>query len=220
MWHRGLIYKLKNLGCSERLLKWFSSYLSDRRQRVVINGQASGWTYIKEGVPQGSILGSLLFLIYINDIVNELHASARLFADDTSLYIIVDTPARFSIRFTASAFRKLLSIYVFSYFPFGFVGRMWDLIVSIPDHCLSFYSAALIMNNDLSYITSWAADWLVDFNASKTLSMLMSRKRNPGHHPPPYMNDTMVLDTKSHKHLGLTFSNTFDWNEQIKKTTA
>ena len=43
------------------------------------------------------------------------------------------------IRFTASAFRKLLSIYVFSYFPFGFEGRMWDLIVSVPDHCLPFY---------------------------------------------------------------------------------
>ena len=43
------------------------------------------------------------------------------------------------IRFTASAFRKLPSIYVFSYFPFGFEGRMWDLIVSVPDDCLSFY---------------------------------------------------------------------------------
>ena len=43
------------------------------------------------------------------------------------------------IRFIASAFRKLPSIYVFSYFPFGFEGRMWDLIVSVPDHCLSFY---------------------------------------------------------------------------------
>ena len=43
------------------------------------------------------------------------------------------------IRFTASAFRKLPSIYAFSYFPFGFEGRMWDLIVSVPDHCLSFY---------------------------------------------------------------------------------
>ena len=43
------------------------------------------------------------------------------------------------IRFTASAFRKLPSIYVFSYFPFGFEGRMWDLIVSVPDHCLSFF---------------------------------------------------------------------------------
>ena len=44
-----------------------------------------------------------------------------------------------SFRFTASAFRKLPSIYVFSYFPFGFEGRIWDLIVSVPDHCLSFY---------------------------------------------------------------------------------
>ena len=43
------------------------------------------------------------------------------------------------IRFTASAFRKLPSVCVFSYFPFGFEGRMWDLIVSVPDHCLSFY---------------------------------------------------------------------------------
>ena len=43
------------------------------------------------------------------------------------------------IRFSASAFRKLPSIYVFSYFPFGFEGRMWDLIVSVLDHCLSFY---------------------------------------------------------------------------------
>ena len=41
------------------------------------------------------------------------------------------------IRFTASAFRKLLSVYAFSYFPFGFEGRMWDRIVSVPDHCLS-----------------------------------------------------------------------------------
>ena len=43
------------------------------------------------------------------------------------------------IRFTASAFRKLLSVYVCSYFPFGLEGRMWDLIISVPDHCLSFY---------------------------------------------------------------------------------
>ena len=47
------------------------------------------------------------------------------------------------IRFTARAFSKLLSIFVFSFFPFGFEGRMWDLIVSVPDHCLSFYFGLL-----------------------------------------------------------------------------
>ena len=54
-----------------------------------------------------------------------------------------------NIRFTASAFRKLPSIYVFSYFPFGFEGRMWDLIVSVPDHCLSFY---LVVCQSFSYL--------------------------------------------------------------------
>ena len=48
-----------------------------------------------------------------------------------------------SCSFDLPAFRKLLSIYVFSYFPFGFEGRMWDLIVSVPDHCLSFYFSCL-----------------------------------------------------------------------------
>ena len=48
------------------------------------------------------------------------------------------------IRFTPSAFHKRLSVYVFSYFPFGFEGRMWDLIVSVPDHCLSFYFSRIL----------------------------------------------------------------------------
>ena len=51
------------------------------------------------------------------------------------------------ILFAASAFRKLSSIYVFNYFPFGFEGRIWDLIVSVPDHCLSFYFAILRISN-------------------------------------------------------------------------
>ena len=58
------------------------------------------------------------------------------------------------IRFTASAFRKLPSIYVYSYFPFGFEGRMWDLIVSVPDHCLSFYvsrdEAHMVLGNNVN----------------------------------------------------------------------
>ena len=72
--------------------RWFSSYLTGRKQRVVINGQVSEWLSVFAGVPQGSILGPLLFLIYINDTVKNLGCSIRLFADDTSLYIIVDSP--------------------------------------------------------------------------------------------------------------------------------
>ena len=81
--------------CSNRIANWFASYLSKRRQRgVVFNGQSSDWVYILAGVPQGSILGRLLFLIYINDtcIVKHIGCSIRLFADDTNLGIIVDGP--------------------------------------------------------------------------------------------------------------------------------
>ena len=93
VWHRGLLFKLRRMGVCGSLLQWFENYLNDRVQRVVVEGSASSYTEIKAGVPQGSILGPLMFLIYINDIVNDLGCNIRLFADDTSLYVIVDDPA-------------------------------------------------------------------------------------------------------------------------------
>ena len=67
-----------------------------------------------------------------------------------SIYEIYDTRLWLFIRFTARAFRKLVSIYVFSYFSFGFEGMMWDLIVSVPDQCLSFYFHMQLNNSDVS----------------------------------------------------------------------
>ena len=63
-----------------------------RKQRVVIPGACSEWLAITAGVPQGSIRGPLLFFVYINDIVEDIHSHIRLFADDTSLYLIVNEP--------------------------------------------------------------------------------------------------------------------------------
>ena len=73
-------------------MNWLKDYLSNRQQRVVLPGAFFEWTFIKAGVPQGSVLGSLLLLVFINDIVNEIGSNIRLFADDTSLYIIVGNP--------------------------------------------------------------------------------------------------------------------------------
>ena len=88
VWHVGLIYKLKQLGIVDDLLTWFQSYLSNRRQRVVVEGETSTWSKVETGVPQGSILGPLLFLIYTNDIVQNIHNDIYLYADDTSLLSI------------------------------------------------------------------------------------------------------------------------------------
>ena len=63
--------------------------MSCRKQRVVLNGQHSSWAEVKAGVPQGSILGPLLFLIYINDLPNGLNSNVKLFADNTSLFSVV-----------------------------------------------------------------------------------------------------------------------------------
>ena len=86
VYHRGLLHKLHSLGIDGNLLNWFESYLHGRYQRVVINGRNSEWKPITAGVPQGSILGPLLFLIFVNDIVDDLECDPFLFADDTSLF--------------------------------------------------------------------------------------------------------------------------------------
>ena len=77
------------MGISGDLFNLLENYLSDRLQRVALNGQTSLWRPVLAGVPQGSILGSLLFLVNINDLPNELKSNAKLFADDTSLLTIV-----------------------------------------------------------------------------------------------------------------------------------
>ena len=90
VWHKGLIFKLKQNGISGNLLSTLTDFLTLRKQRVVLNSQLSSWSNIESGVPQGSILGPLLFLIYINDLSEGLTTNAKLFADDVSLFYVVD----------------------------------------------------------------------------------------------------------------------------------
>ena len=90
VWHKGLLYKLQGNGINGKLILWFKSYLEKRKQKTVINGFTSDNKSVLAGVPQGSVLGPLLFLVYINDIVDNISCNIKLFADDTSLYITLD----------------------------------------------------------------------------------------------------------------------------------
>ena len=80
---------MKNYGFGRNIIIWSEHYLQDRL-RVAINGCYSSWQYINAGVPQGTILGPLLYLLCINDIVDNIQSQVRLFADDTSVFLIVD----------------------------------------------------------------------------------------------------------------------------------
>ena len=92
VWHRGLLQKLESIGIRGSLLDWVQNYLSGRKQRVVINNASSDWGFIKAGVPQWSILGPLYFIIFLNDIAIDIQSTIKIFADDTSLYLIIDNP--------------------------------------------------------------------------------------------------------------------------------
>ncbi len=134
VYHPALLHKLERMGVSGNLLTWLGSYLSNRKQTVVINGVCSEEKDINASVPQGSILGPLLFLAYINDLVDDLETTPYLFADDTSLYCPIE-----------------------------------------PQNMQSSFDK---MNRDLVKLDNWAAQWRVTFNASKTVYMIVSNRRN------------------------------------------
>ena len=86
VWHAGLLHKLKSYGISVQIFGLISSFLSNRRLPVVLNGKSSQEYPVKAGVPQGSILGRKLFLLYINDLLDDVICNIAIYADDTTLY--------------------------------------------------------------------------------------------------------------------------------------
>ena len=174
VWHDGLIYKLKSLGISGNLLKLIQNYLDNRFQRVLLNGQTSEWKPVKAGVPQGSILGPLFFLVYINDICSNLSTNVKLFADDTSLFSIVN------------------------------------------DANKSFEN----LSNDLCIISNWAYQWKMSFNpdiSKQAREVIFSRKTSIQSHPVLTFDNSPVIKTTHHKHLGLILDEKLNFKEHLKE---
>ena len=170
VWHAGLIYKLRKAGIRGKLLNWFIDYLKDRQQRVILNGQFSDWKFTKAGVPQGAVLGPLLFLVFIDDIVHIIqNCQIRLFADDTCLFITVDNRAE----------------------------------------------AAEMINLDLANIEDWSREWLVNFSAPKTKSLIISNKHYTHEHPRLFLHNQEIKEVSQHKHLGVTLSSNLRWNAHL-----
>ena len=86
VWHEGILFKLKTNGINGKVLTLLANNLHERYQRVVLNGQTSSWKLVNSGVPQGSVLGPLFFLTYINELPDNLESNCKIFADYTSLF--------------------------------------------------------------------------------------------------------------------------------------
>ena len=86
VWHDGFVFKLEQNDISGNLLKLIQNYLNDRKQQVVINGSYYDYSNIESGVPQGSVFGPLLCLVYINDLERNIKSNIKLFADDTMFF--------------------------------------------------------------------------------------------------------------------------------------
>jgi hypothetical protein len=171
VWHKGLLHKLKNNGIDGKLLEWLESYLSDREIRVVINGQTAPWAKTNAGVPQGSILGPLLFLVFINDVVDNIESDINLFADDTSLMKTVE-------------------------------------------QIVTAYDA---IDRDLRTLSVWSDQWMVKYNATKTVLLHISTKRARVVHPILTLKGTPIAELESHCHLGVDIESKFSWQTHIQK---
>ena len=90
--HARLLLKLQAYGINGQLLKWFESFLTGRRQCVKVNSALSSWTQVSSGVPQGSVLGPLLFVLYINELPSLVSSNLLMFADDIKLYRCIRSP--------------------------------------------------------------------------------------------------------------------------------
>ena len=86
VWHAGLLHKLKSYGISGQIFGLISSFLSNRWLRVILDGKSSQEYPVNDGVPQGSILGPTLFLLYINDLPDDIICNIAIYVDDTTLY--------------------------------------------------------------------------------------------------------------------------------------
>ena len=84
--HARLLLKARHYGIRGKLNEWLRDFLSDRWQGTVVNGSCSDWSNASSGVPQGTVLGPVLFLLYINDLPTGISSEVRLFADDTVLF--------------------------------------------------------------------------------------------------------------------------------------
>ena len=142
--HPKLIWKLHQYGIRSHVLRWIQAFLGNRSQSVVVGGEESDSVPVCSGVPQGSVFGPILFLIYINDLPDTITTKVRLFADDTALYLTIEGE-----KDSATLHHDLGKLSVWE--------RQWDMEFN-PSKCQVIQvtgSRNQFMQTTVSMATSW-----------------------------------------------------------------
>ena len=172
--HRRLLHKLEYYGIRGSTHKWINSWLSGRTQQVVLDGQASDPVPVLSGVPQGSVLGPVLFLLFINDLLDNIRSSIRLFANDCVLY------------------RNIHSL----------------------QDCLT-------LQEELTSLGLWEADWQMKFNVAKCHSMRVTRHQHHKQILFDYSLHNQTLENvKSAKYVGITITDSMDWGQHVSEISS
>ena len=171
---RRQLHKLEYYGIRGSTHKWINSWLSGRTQQVVLAGQASDPVPVLSGVPQGLVLGPVLFLIFINNLSGNIRSSVRLFAEDCVLY------------------RNIHSL----------------------QDCLT-------LQEDLTSLGQWEADWQMKFNVAKCHSMRVTRHQ---HHKQIFfdysLHNQALENVQLAKYLGITITDNMDWGQHVSEISS
>ena len=185
VWHEALLNKLPSYGLPPKLCLWISSFLSNRRISVVVDGHSSGFYPINSGVPQGSVLAPTLFLLHINDLLSSTTNSIHSFADDSTLHSGFSFPRPVSQTQLDQNRREM----------------------------------QLSLTQDLQSILDWGSKNLVHFNASKTQSCCLSRKKSNNANFVS-MNGQILQNSESFGLVGINFTDDLEWRRHITSIAA
>ena len=211
VWHEGIIHKLERIGVTGTLLNWFRSYLSNRRQRVSIGSAFSDFKVNEAGVPQGSVLGPILFIIFFNDLFDVVDSSLDVFADDSQLWRICETSnpddpmlAQKKRQETADALNKDLDA----------IDR-WAKRWLVTFNHTKTELVTISRRDDVVAFRKSVGSKKNLFKPSSQSSLSVS---NP--HPPISFCNAEIPESVSAKVVGLTFTANLSWKAHVRKVVT